>query len=197
MSTLKPSEDIRRNELRQIAVNSWGTAAIFIMRADKCEKQLKIAALIGFTLPVLIGVLVIALGADWKYLNTALTIVGVVSAFQAIYNAILIFYGCERQLREYLDSASTNKSIAIRAFELSQNIQAPPDEFTAAYLLLKGENRNQENNDERKNISDKDRRIAGRNGLFQFSQKCGSCKKIPTSTAAKSDGSTCNFCGNF
>lgn len=197
MQVINPQDDKRRMDLRQIAVNCWGTSEIFKIRADRYERSLRKSALVGFALPIVVGVLVIALGPDWKYLRYALVLVALISAAQALYNAYLIFHGYERELRDCLDSASTNRSIATRADLLSQNVQILEDEFARQYHQLVGENRNQETQDERRKITNKERRMAGRFGLFQFRQRCDACKKTPTSTDAKADGSNCKFCGDF
>ncbi len=194
---MPPDTDPRRRDLMQIAVNGWGTAEILKQRADSYAKKLRVSSLIGFALPVVVGATVIALGADWQYLKQALVLVAVVSAIQALYNAYLIFRGYEREMQECLYSAAVNRDLATRAEQLAKQVQLESDQFDSLVQQIQGENANQERHDERKHFTAKERRIAGRHGLFHFQQKCGVCKCVPPSLDAKADKSKCKFCGDF
>lgn len=194
---MEPSKDPRRADLMQKAVDAWGTGIIFERRAKIYQAWLKACSLVGFAMPIVVGVLVIALGADWAGLKQLLYWVGIVAAVQALFNGFMIFNGFEEKLRTAQDSASLNKALAPRCEALAKDVKLADQDFEIAYASIRSECAAQEAHDEKKGITAKERRRGGRHGLRRFGLPCSTCRTKPASDSAKKDGSTCQSCGDF
>lgn len=176
-------------------MDEWGTAVILERRAINYGRWLKATGYVGFILPVIIGAFVSAGASDWISFKSTVSVVGIVGAIQAIASGTLVFAGFEKKLADVLHASGVNKELAQRCELLANDMFLPPDVFRAQQAMLIGECLNQERNDERFTISQKEIRRAHRAGLLRFSLTCAACDKVPSSREA--NGSTCNYCGDF
>ncbi len=138
-----------------------------------------------------------SVGPDWEYTWMLLKILTGVAAIQALLNACLVFGQYERDITDYSDISTINKSLSSRLSRLAKDTTSDPKVFEHNFLTLKGEVESQENYDEKKQFTVKERRVAARHGMFRYQLPCTTCKEVPKSVDAQADGSKCNLCGDF
>jgi len=194
---INPSQDPRRRDLIQKAVNAWGTAVIFERRAQRYQRWLKGPSLSGVAIPILFGAVVLAVGVDWEGLKDLAWYTGVFAAIQIVVSAYSLFQGYDDRFRQALDSASANKALAVALAELARNVSIQEEEFARKYSKLCGYYECQDVHDERKSVTERERRMGGRAGLKRFDIPCAKCKLVPSSYSARADKSECKFCGDF
>lgn len=189
--------DVRRFELNQWAVDSWGTAFLLDQRIKWLNLYIGAVGFIGFIIPILVGLVFLNIDSASNIFPLVKPWIGGSLFVQGALSAAIVFFGLQGKLKIYQDSASGNKSLSDECRDLAINIRVAESYFQQRFDELKGRIRAQTSHDERLGFTAKDRRRGGRAGLKKFGFPCRDCKKTPRSESAKKDSSTCQSCGDF
>lgn len=196
-TVIDPSQDERRRDLTQWAVDSWGTAIVLDRRVRQYQRIIFYVSIAGFLAPLLVGAVALNLGANLLDGILAKYLIGSILVIQAVASGVVVFAGIDRKLKEAQDSSSINKLHAAQCSELSQNLKLLDPFYQQSFDDLRGTIRTQSSHDEKLVNKQVDRRRAHRAGLIRFSLECGKCGLAPRSESAKADSSTCSSCGDF
>lgn len=185
--------DAVRSDCWVRALQAFGTAHVFELRASKVGRLLRLVAFVGLMVPVVVGGFALSYGASFVALPVVI-IVG--SAIGIVQLAISLWSLVASWLESYayaIESVISNKSLYLRFRDLGRN---PPDGYSdlvAQFRLLQVEDDARREQDYKREISEPEKRRAMRAGLRELGRACVSCDKIPTDM----NPTKCGVCGDY
>jgi len=178
-------------ELWDRAVFALGTSKVFETRMAGLDTRLMVLGYIGAAVPALVGAMVLSFGAKSLEIPGVLLIVGLLGVGQFAISLWSTFARWPERLSYATESMMENAQLANefeRAAKLIGNGQAYTD---LAALVAKDDAR--QGQDQKRPLSEPEKRFAMRSALLQFRRPCVECSETPTVI----DPSDCAVCGNF
>lgn len=175
------------------ALYSLGTSYIFNRRSAKLRHRLGLISLLGIIVPLTIGVFVLSYGIQSKLLEYLIYISIPLLLFQVIFSGISIVYKWDDELAYSYESTTKNRELSEQFENLAK---LPPEDlkdFLNDYNKICISEKFRNELDDRRNITDKEKRMGLKYGLRNYQRPCVSCKIIPMSM----ESTKCPVCGNF
>jgi len=185
-----PSE--KRRICADNALKCYGTAYIFERRARKIRTVLRIINFLGIATPALLGAVIAMQGMKWKHGELVILIAGIVGAAQLMLSIWSLVTGWENSLAYAIESKSDNYRLADEFHRLGQTQTLSDNEFEIEMQVLETQAEIRSGLDNRVDVSDAEKRIIMRAGLWKFQRPCVVCNEVPVSM--KPTG--CGNCGN-
>lgn len=175
------------------ACDCFATAKIFEARALKYRKQLNWLSYLGIAVPAIFGAMVAAWGKsalDNKLLMFVVAATGVVQVGMSVL--ALIHHWSEEHAYSN-QSASVNFQLSDEFKLLSPLLNTPTLSLRKDFDRLVAQDQIQTSLDNKKHVTDSEKRRGHRNALWQFQRQCASCGIQPTDMKP----TTCTTCGDF
>jgi len=185
--------DFTRSECWVRALQAFGTAHIFELRARKYSRLLRWVAFVGLVVPLVVGGFALSYGASFVALPVVIIIgsaVGIVQATISLWSLVA------RWLESYayaIESVISNKGLYLRFKDLGGNPPTLLDDLKTQYRLLQVEDDARRGQDYKQEITEPEKRRAMRAGLRELGRECASCHKVPT----EMNPTECGVCGDF
>lgn len=179
-------------ECRSNAVSAYATSFIFQRRARKLTGRVNWVTYIGFAVPMIVGLLVLAYG----HLKSLPVIIGVAAAIgigQAAISLWAIVGGWVNGASYAATSANANAHLASKYAYLWWNPPSDFGEFQHRYELLEVEDNARSEQDYQQRITEAEKRMGLRAGLRKYRIECVGCKKIPDDMKS----TKCAVCGKY
>lgn len=177
-------------ECREKEFYAYGTSKIFERRARTYRKYINLLAFLGIVVPASIGAVVLSFGSEWKYLSYVLVVASVIILLQLVFSIWALVAGWSGKLEVASNAVQGN----VRLYNEWKALADHPDgKLEGKVQELRRVNQEQEMNDLRQDISDKEKRYAMHESLFYYKRPCQTCGQTPKSKQA----SDCDMCGNY
>jgi mobilome CxxCx(11)CxxC protein len=173
------------------ALFCYGTAKIVEKRTKTLKFLNKINKFIGLAIPLSIGGVVISFGLNASLLPTALLILGILGIFQLIVSLWSLIDDWENKIENYVNSKSRNLHYSDLFQKIAKESNEDKTKYTNVFIETMLYDKIQREEDNKMNISEKEKRYGLRYALFQFQRCCVGCGKIPNMKKI----SKCNVCG--
>jgi len=121
------------------ALKCHGTAYIFEKRAARIRLKLLLLTFFGIAGPVSIGAIISTYNLNQDAINIALSISGTVAILQLLITLWSVVSGWNDKLAYYLESKSSNYSLASRFIKLFQDSAISLQEFNSELRILERE----------------------------------------------------------
>lgn len=185
--------DAIRQQCWKEAKDCFATANIFEKRILKLRKLRRAIVFLGVIIPVVIGSIVIAFGADFDLLPYFIIGAAILGIIQIVLSVWAIIAKWDETFEYAIESTIANYDLADRYRKLAKNPPSEIDPFEKAFNLLEVENKSRTAQDNKQSINEKEKRYGMRATLREFQVKCSGCGEIPTSMKP----TDCDICGNF
>ncbi len=191
---MTPEQSALVVRLRDRELNSFGTAAIFERRLSIYKSRLRNLSFVGLVLPLALGGLVIAVGAQWEGLDLIIAITGILAAIQGVANLWALAARWEDRLASSQEAATASASLELSYGRLKESaIAGRLDAQSAELARLDQAYDAQDALDRRQEIEDPERRLGMRKALRQLKRPCGGCGITPVSI----ENTDCPVCGRL
>lgn len=188
---MNASEEHLRQECWTKRFYSYGTARIFEKRANEINRKRRVITFLGLATPLTVGAFVTAFSVDSDILKVMLIpVAGLVALFQSIMSLWSLVAKWDE---EYSYSITAVKANTRLTSDFEVLAQSDIDRIKRDISRLREEYQRQEIEDSAQHITDKEKRYAMRQSLFQYKLKCETCGKIPESLTPTS----CDTCGKY
>jgi mobilome CxxCx(11)CxxC protein len=184
--------DALRRQCWNDALNAYATSYIFQRRARALTSRVQWITYIGFVVPMIVGLLVLAYG----HLNSLPIIIAVAAAIgigQAAISLRAIVGGWVDGASYAATSATANDLLAAKYAELAANPPRDLREFEQRYRLLKVEDQARTEQDFRQGVKESEKHMGLRAALRKYQRKCVGCDQIPLDMKA----TDCSVCGKY
>lgn len=179
-----------KSEAWNKAFYAHGTTYIFEKRSHKYRIGLRLISFFGIAVPLCIGALIMSFNLRPEVLKYILFIAGVLGVFQLIASLWSIIARWEERYSSAMTAIKRNTDLRNKWERIAKKTGNILDsEFEA---LLK-EDKEQEILDLDNGITEMEKRLGMRAGLFHYKRPCATCNQVPTSMVA----SGCDTCGNY
>lgn len=182
--------DELRTECWNEALKAYGTAYIFQRRMTRLKAHIQSLNYFGLVVPLVIGGIALAFGLGFQYFNIVLWVGGALGIVQLALFAWAIVHKWNDNLVYSLEAMTDNFRQSDDYQELAKD---PPKDLKQAIDLHKAKYQHRNDLDERQGLTQRERRLGMRAGLWRFERPCYKCGKIPETM----EPSDCNVCGNF
>ena len=179
-----------RGEAQKKKREAYGTSQIFRNRANFYRMGQRWLTFLGIAVPVLVGGVVLSFSNYTGLLPFLLPIVGIVSVTQLVLSVWALVNKWDDSYEYSVKSQDRNAELE---FNWQTIAELPDGEIELHYESLRLANAQQAQEDDRQNVSQKERRRAMLATLFKYQTACAVCKKVPKSIKP----SNCDCCGNF
>lgn len=177
-------------ECREKEFHAYGTSKIFERRAKTYRNYINILTFLGIVVPVSIGAVVLSFGTEWKYLAGVLVVASVISLLQLVISVWSIVASWSGKLEIASNAIQGNTRLYNEWKALADH---PDEKLESKVQEVRRLNQEQEMNDLRQDISDKEKRFAMHESLFYYKRPCQTCEQVPKSKKA----TNCDMCGNY
>lgn len=181
------------DECRQEAIHNFGTGYIFEKRAHAYKFRLKALAVLGIGVPALVGIIYLTFTTQQILLDWAIYLAGILGVAQVILSVWSLTSKWEDGYSYSIESKSANYSLSERFRKLAKSPPLQLPELKKEFNLLEAQNAFRSEQDDKHNITDKEKRMGMRAGLRQFDKACIHCGVVPVSMKP----TKCDVCGNF
>ena len=191
-----PIEEIPNEYRRQCAeavLRCYGTSAIFDRRAKRLRWCLRINAGLGIGVPALVGYILLNLASTPYILPVVVPIAVVLGITQFVMSILSLIWQWDDNFAYYLGSKIANARLAERFYKLSQATVLSLNEYIIQMRVIEAESDARGEQDQRFDISDKEKRRGMHAGLWKCKRACATCGITPTSLKP----TTCGTCGNY
>lgn len=175
------------------AVHCFGTAQIFGDRAAWYRRWLRLLTLLGITVPVVVGGVVLSFGVGNKSMPYILGTAGVLGLVQLVGSVLSLVYKWDDELAYSTEAAADNGRLADTFGNLAEHPPNKQGELKARYDILRTESRIRSEQDGKRIVSGEEKRKGMRAALRQYRRVCVQCEQVPASMEA----SDCAVCGRF
>ena len=185
------NEEQLRQECWTKRFYSYGTARIFEKRANDINRKRKIITFLGLATPLTIGAFVTAFSIDSGILRYILIpAAGLVALVQTVMSLWSLVAKWDERYSYSIAAIRINTKLTA---EFEVLAKSDINKIKRDINRLREEYQRQEIEDTAQHITDKEKRYAMRQSLFQYKLKCETCGKIPDSLSP----SDCDTCGNY
>lgn len=174
------------------ALNSYATSYIFQRRARVLKVRLQWITYVGFAVPMIVGLLVLAYG-HLKSLPVIAATAAAIGIAQAAFSLWSIVGGWVDGYSYALTSSSANDLLAARYSRLASSPPEDLKEFQQQYRLLEVEDAARTEQDYQQGIAEAEKHMGMRAALRKYQRACAACNEIPTTMRPTS----CGVCGEF
>jgi mobilome CxxCx(11)CxxC protein len=190
-------EATKRSNLLRIqcwneALNAYGTSYIFQRRARSWTRRVQWITYIGFVVPMIVGLLVLAYG-HLKSLPVIVAIAAAIGVGQVVISLWGIVGGWVSGAAYAATSAMANDLLAASFAELASNPPGDAREFRHRYELLNTEGNARTEQDFQQGVSEAEKRMGMRAALRKYQRKCAGCGQVPLDMQATG----CSVCGKY
>lgn len=199
----EPKEQTNESEIASIdlikqrcwdeALYSFGTAYIFVQRANRHRILRRILSFLGIVVPLTMGSIYLSFNTYPQLLAVIFVVAGILGTIQLIASAWSLSAGWEETYTYSLEASAANYSLASRFEKLAQSPVFTFDQFKIAFDLLEVENSIRSEQDTKQGITDKEKRKGMRQALWKYRRPCAQCNSVPMSMHP----TNCSVCGNF
>ncbi|HEV2327949.1 MAG TPA: mobilome CxxCx(11)CxxC protein [Verrucomicrobiae bacterium] len=175
------------------AIFCFGTAYIFEQRARSVRWRTNWLTFLGIANPIAVGATVGAFSADSKITVVMMTLSAGLSVPLAVLSVWSLVAKWSDNLSYFLETKTDNYRLASQYRQISQNPSLAEAEFEKQYSILETQGQIRKAQDERYDISDKEKRKGMRAGLCEYQFPCAGCDTIPKSM----ESTFCPVCGQF
>lgn len=177
---------------REQSIHCLGTSAIFEARASVLRRRLQLLSFLGIVVPATIGTAFMTFGnASWLT-ATLVTLASVLGLVQIVASIWSLTARWEDEFAYALESLASNRRLFQR-FDSLASSSASDLEAKVEFRLISVENESRMSQDEKRSLSNDEKRMGMRAALRQLRIKCAGCGKEPLSMAP----SSCEVCGNY
>lgn len=177
---------------RSNAVSAYATSYIFQRRARTLASRVNWVTYIGFVVPVIVGLLVLAY-AHLKSLPVIIAVAAAIGIGQAALSLWAIVGGWVNGASYAATSANANALIAAKFADLWWNPPGDFGEFRRRYELLEVEDNARSEQDYQQGITEAEKRMGMRAGLRRYQIECVGCGKVPKDMKS----TNCGVCGKY
>jgi mobilome CxxCx(11)CxxC protein len=181
-----------RSQCWDDALNAYGTSYVFQRRARSLKLRVQWITYIGFAVPMIVGLLVLAYG-HLKSLPVIIAVAGAIGIGQVAISLWAIVGGWVDGASYAATSASANGLLATAYQELGSNPPSDLRDFQHQYDLLKVEDRSRTEQDFQQGVKESEKHMGTRAALRRYQRPCAVCGKVPETMKA----SDCGVCGDF
>lgn len=174
------------------ALNSYATSYIFQRRARILKTRLQWITYIGFVVPMIVGLLVLAYG-HFKSLPVIVATAAAIGIAQAAFSLWSIVGGWVDGYSYALTSSSANDLLAARYSRLASNPPEDLREFHQQYQLLAVEDSARTEQDYQQGVAETEKHMGMRAALRKYQRACAGCNEVPTTMKPTS----CGVCGDY
>jgi len=171
---------------------AYATSYIFQRRARSLRKRVQWVTYIGFVVPMVVGLLVLAYG-HLKSLPVIIAVAAAIGIGQAAISLWAIIGGWVDGSSYAAMSAPANDLLAAAYTELAWNPPEDLKEFQQQYSMLKIEDKFRTELDYQQGVKEAEKRMGMRAALRKYQTPCVACDKIPLTMKA----TDCGVCGDF
>lgn len=183
-----------RTECWKQALYAYGTAYIFNSRSRRLRVGLRILRFFGLALPASVGFVAVSFGLDSPWTGSALTVAAVLGLLQFLVSVWAQVANWEDEFAYATSSVSANNSLSERFQELGRDPPTYPREVQRQFRLIRAEASARSDLDNRKGITDREKRMGMRAALWRFQRACATCEAVPASIRPSGN---CGTCGRF
>lgn len=177
---------------RSNAVSAYATSYIFQRRARVLTNRINWVTYIGFVVPMLVGLLVLAYG-HLKSLPVIIAVAAAIGIGQAAISLWAIVGGWVNGASYAATSATANALLAAKFADLWLNPPTQFDEFQHRYELVETEDNARSEQDYQQGITEAEKRMGMRAGLRKYQIECVGCGQIPKDMKS----TDCGVCGRY
>lgn len=176
---------------RSNAVSAYATSFIFQRRARLLARRVNWVTYIGFVVPMIVGLLVLAYG-HLKSLPVIIAVAAAIGIGQAVISLWAIVGGWVNGASYAATSATANALLAGKFADLWWNPPNDFGEFQHRYELLQIEDNARSEQDYQQGVTEAEKRRGMRAGLRMYQIECIGCGEVPKDMKS----TDCSVCGN-
>lgn len=184
--------DALRSQCWDDALHAYATSYIFQRRARSLTKRVRSITYIGFVVPMVVGLLVLAYG-HLKSLPVIIAVAAAIGIGQAAVSLWSIVGGWVDGASYAATSATANELLATKYTELASN---PPGDFSGfqhRYELIRVEDNARTEQDFQQGVKEAEKHMGMRAALRKYQRECVGCGQVPIDMKA----TNCSVCGNY
>lgn len=175
------------------ALYSVGTSYIFNKRSMMFRRRLGLINLLGIIVPLTIGAFVLTYGLKSPWIENMIFIALPILIFQVVFSGISIVYKWDDELAYSYESTTKNRELSEQFEELAKLPPGNIEEFINKYEKICISEKFRNELDDRRGLTDKEKRMGLRYGLRNYQRPCVNCNIIPMSM----ESTDCPVCGKF
>lgn len=176
------------------AIHNYGSSYIYRERANKYQNLTRALTALGLIIPIMIGGIVTSELVELPgLLNMSLLIASILGLFQLIGSAVSLVYNWDGEYGYSLEALTQNRQLAEEFRSLALRPPDDDNEFLRKFELLMVKNGEQNIQDDKKKVSEKEKLKGRRAAYIKYEMPCPICKKIPI-VMKKTD---CVRCGKY
>jgi len=187
----------RIDELRQEAwaraLDAYGTAYIFDVRARRLKKRIKLLTFAGIATPLIVGGVAVAGLPVSGLLPVVVTVAGVLGILQLAVNAWSLTSDWSGSYAHAIQSMITNQQLTAAFKRMATHPPGDVTQFRQALDLIEVQDSAQRERDSAQQILLAETRMGMRAALFERGKECAGCSLKPTSMTP----TECGVCGDF
>jgi len=175
--------DPREDELRDRAVEAYGTAVVFQKRASRYRRLIASLNFVGLAIPLTIGGIALANLLAKHWFERMGYFAGVLVAIQGIVFLWSVIANWPESLDYSAGASAENIALYMRLKTLRAQIMSPPlpPGFDAAYASLIVRDDDQIKQDFRRAVGESEKIYGYRAALLYLQEECFVCRKSPES----------------
>jgi mobilome CxxCx(11)CxxC protein len=181
-----------RVQCRNDALNAYGTSYIFQRRARLLKSRVQWITYIGFVVPMVVGLLVLAYG-HLESLPVIIAVAAAIGIGQAVISLWSIVGGWVDGASYAATSATANDLLATKYIELASSPPSDLAEFRHLYGLLAAEDNARTEQDFQQGVKEAEKRMGMRAALRKYQRACVGCDQTPLDMKS----TDCSICGNY
>lgn len=175
------------------SVHCHGTAHIFGVRAQVLRRRIKMMSFLGVVAPGLVGVTIGSFGVTADATVLCIALAGVASVPLFVLSVWSLVNDWPGQLSYADESHTANRSLAEAFQRLARDQGLNANDFKNEVRFLDQESSSRSSLDERRDVTENEKRMGMRAALRTLQMACAGCKQVPQSLAP----TDCGVCGNF
>ncbi len=187
--------EAKRQQCWDSALLAYGTAYIFQRRAVRRRRLKRALTFFGLFVPALIGIIATRFYRNVPIPAWCVHLASVASAIQFVFSLWALVTKWDDTLSDAMQAAQKNSDLQVRWENLAHKSSA---ELEVEYDTIADTEARQRDADVKQLISDKEKRIGMKAGLFKYQRECAGCNRIPKSLKIRfaSFRRKCGVCGN-
>lgn len=180
-----------RIDAGNLSLDASGYYYIYSEKIKEIEKWLKASKVLGIIVPVFLGGMLSTYSTYPQLIEATLVITGPIALGQLILSAYLTITGADEELVKFSSKAAEYYILSQSFSEIMRYPNADEKDLKSQFDLLK--ERERQIGRGNLEVTDKERRMGMRYGLWINQRSCISCKQVPSSLSPTS----CETCGKF
>lgn len=182
-----------RNEAHTRAQHATATAYIFERRAIRLGRRLDLLTFVGVAVPLVVGAVVLAYGADFGPLRLLVPIALAIAGVQLIVFVWSVVTHWVGRYDHAVRAVVTNKSLVAGYEAIGKRAEATAAESRHELEVLKAIDAKQEESDYRQGVTEAEKRMGMHALLRQYQKVCVECDRVPTDMKPLK----CGICGDY